>query len=104
MVWSAGTISGLDCKIVFLDAKILDIVIIHRFPRSITVMEEEYHYSLKHPSFALPSLRDLFSYRLHTDVCRKLAFASRGIYGGWEGVKEIPQSCLSLKTGANEGC
>ena len=52
------------------------------------MMEEEHHHPLEHPAPALPPLRDLLPDRLHADVRRELAFASWGVYGGWEGGKE----------------
>ena len=66
------------------------------------MMKEENHYSLEHPSPALPPLRDLLSDCLHADVRRELAFASWGVYGGWEGGKEkwmwLSWPCVSLLT------
>ena len=62
-----------------------DVVVVHRLPGRVTMMEEEDHHSLEDPSPALPPLRDLLADRLHADVRRQLAFASWSVDGGWEG-------------------
>lgn len=75
LMWCAGRMSVLWC---------LDVVIIHRFSWCVTVMEEENHHSLKHSSFALSALWDLFPDGLHTDVSWQLAFTPWGVDGGWQ--------------------
>lgn len=61
----------------------LNIVVVHRFSRRVTVMQEEYRHSPKHSHSALSAFRDLLPDSLHADVSRQLAFTSRGVDSGW---------------------
>lgn len=62
---------------------ILDVVVIHRFPPNVTVVDEDDHHTLENAPTCLPSLRDLLADRLHADVGRELPLTPRRIDSSW---------------------
>lgn len=63
---------------------VLDVVVIHRFPPNVAVVDEDNHHTLENTPTCLPSLRDLLTDGLHADVSRELSLTPWRIDSGWQ--------------------